>query len=81
LSLIDALEEKLIDCRDGRSAHCDGDVGSVVGVPGRRGYWSIAGLEIGLMVQLAVAALSRVFSGLFATAELAMSLMRRTASM
>jgi hypothetical protein len=29
LSLIDAPEEKLIDCNDGRSAPCDGDAGAV----------------------------------------------------
>jgi hypothetical protein len=117
LSLIDTPEEKLIDCRDGRSAHCDGEVGSVLGVPGRRdrdqrvtgrgcdpvdgdgsGPWRAPrlpehrGLAVGVYTGLAArllrllrtarrqAALGRVFSGLFATAALALSLMRATAS-
>jgi hypothetical protein len=41
LSLIDTPEEKLIDCRDGRSAHCDGDVDL---------WWAFLGAAIAISV-------------------------------
>jgi threonine/homoserine/homoserine lactone efflux protein len=69
----------------------------------RRGYWSILGLEVGLMLQLTLVAwglytglavrlvrwlhtprqqtvVNRVFSGLFATAAVVLSLVRRAAA-